>query len=242
MIEPLQEIDDVIGDAPRSKYGSAQSLRIQDILRPIHGKVNEIADAVNDLQAVVHEGPNDFMDDLDDEDDCCTYDDDNRAWKETEPFVDRLHHLSTSQLEHLMEEAEWILEGRHRRDQTGLCPECQALAEAEDDDGYDGCCHCNCDCHDLPDDDDEDVTEEIQKVVDDVRGKNRLREIDTTDGLFADLTAYVARNPELRFWQSVRNWSGYSTIYGVDGVKPINLDTLEDTFYLKTKGPKKGGK
>ncbi len=42
-----------------------------------------------------------------------------------------------------MEEAEWILEERHRKDHTGICPECQA--EAEGDDGY--CEQCN-DYHD----------------------------------------------------------------------------------------------
>ena len=102
MIEPLREIDDVIGDAPSNRYGNARSLHIQDLLRPIHGKVNELAVAVNDLETVVYEGPDDFMEDLDDEDDCCACDEDNRAWKETDPFVERLHHLSTSQLEHLL--------------------------------------------------------------------------------------------------------------------------------------------
>jgi hypothetical protein len=205
-------------------------------------QLDELADAVNDLEAMVYEGPNDFMEDLDDEDDCCACDEDNRAWKETDPFVERLHHLSTGQLEHLLEEAEWILEGRHRQGQEYVCPECQAQAEMEDDDGYDGCCHCNCDCHDLPDDDDEDATEEIQKVVDDVRGKDESREIDTTDGLFSEFVAYVAAHPKLRFWQAVRNFSGYNFILGSTAKDADNYSPLEDTFGLQSKGPRKGSK
>ncbi len=106
MIKPLKWDE----DATPTKHTNA-----------IHTKVSELVEAVNDLQAVVYEGPDDFMEDLDDDDD-----DDDRAWKETDPFVERLHHLSTSQLEHLLEEAEWILEGRHPQGQEYVCPECQA--------------------------------------------------------------------------------------------------------------------
>ncbi len=195
--------------------------------KELQDKFAELYDRIEAIEEAVYDGP-------DDDDDCCACGEDNRAWKETDPFVDRLHHLSTSQLEHLMEEAEWILEERHRQEQTGMCPECQAQAEAEDEDGYDGCCHCNCDCHDLPDDDDEDVTEEVQKVVDDMRGKNRLREIDTTDGLFSQFAAYVVKHPELRFYQALTNWSGCKKILGED-----DGEDQYDLFHETTKGPSK---
>jgi len=236
MIEPLREIDDVINDAPSNRYGNAQSRRIEDILRPIHGKVNELTDAVNDLQAVVHEGPEDFMSDLDDEDDesaCACDDDAARPWRETEPFVERLHHLSTSQLEHLLEEAEWILEGRHRQDQTGMCPECQAKEDEETDDGY--CEQCN-DYHDAPDDDDGHDGERSYFSEE----YPLFKEVDTSDGLFADFTAYVARNPKLRFFQAIRNFSGYNFIFGSMSKDADDYSQLEDTFNLKMKGPKKG--
>jgi hypothetical protein len=86
---------------------------------------------------------------------------------------------------------------------------------------------CGCDI----DDDDGD---EVETIFDDVCPDcgEVLREVDTTDGLFSDFTAYVAAHPGLRLWQALRNWTGYSKIYGEaeDG-------ELEDTFYLKSKGP-----
>ena len=204
----------------------------------IHTKVSELIDAVNDLEAVVHEGPDDFMSDLDDDEDestCACDDDDDRAGKETEPFVERLHHLSTSQLEHLLEEAEWILEGRYRQGQEYVCPECQAKAEAAGDDGY--CEQCN-NCHDLPDDDDEDVTEDVQKVVDDLRGKNEPRGsrklpssetyfVTKDDGLLFDLVKVCVNNPELRFWQALRNLSGYNFIFGSTAKDADDYSQLE---------------
>ncbi len=208
--------------------------------KELQDKFAELIDRLEAVEEAVYDGPDD-TDDLDDDGCCdeddCRCDDNERAWKETDPFVERLHHLSTSQLEHLLEEAESILEGRHRQGQEYVCPECQTLAEAEDDDGY--CEQCN-DYHDRPDDDDEDVTEEIQKVVDDVRGKNRPREIDTTDGLFREFVAYVAAHPKLRFWQAVRNFSGYNFIHGSTAKDAADYSQLEDTFGLQSKGPKKG--
>lgn len=204
-------------------------------------KTNELVDAVNDLQAVVYEGPDDFMEDLDDDEDDCPV---ARAWVETDPFVERLHHLSTSQLEHLMEEAEWILEGRHRQGQEYVCPECQAQDEAEDDDEYDGCCHCNCDCHDLPDDDDEEVTWEVQQIVDKVRDISKkgsdLKNVDTSDGLFSQFASYVTKHPDQRFFQAIRNFSDYNFIFGSMAKDADDYSKLEDTFNLTRKGPKKG--
>jgi len=157
-------------------------------------KINELIDAVNDLEETVYEGPDDATEGLDDDRDD---DDDDRAWEETEPFVERLHHLSTGQLEHLLEEAEWILEGRHRQGQEYVCPECRAKAD-------------------------------------------QPREIDTTDGWFGEFAAYAAVHPELRFFQAVRNWSGYNFIFGSMSKNVDDYSQLEDTFNLTTKGPKKG--
>lgn len=102
--------------------------------KELQDKFEELIDRLEALEEAVYEGPDD-TDDLEDDDcacdddDCCCDDEDDRAWKETDPFVERLHHLSTSQLEHLMEEAEWILEERHREGQEYVCPECQAQAD-----------------------------------------------------------------------------------------------------------------
>jgi len=96
-----------------------------------------------------------------------------------------------------MEEAEWILEERHRQGQEYVCPECQAKADQE-------------------------------------------REIETTDGLFTEFAAYVAVHPEQRFFQAIRNFSGYNFIFGSMSKDADDYSELEDTFNIKMKGPKKG--
>ena len=99
-----------------------------------------------------------------------------------------------------------------------MCPECQAREDEERDDGY--CEQCN-DYHDLPDDDDDTVTEEVQRVVDQARRETKkgkeLNSVDTTDGLFSEFAAFVAKYPEQRFWPAVRNFSGYNYIFGSMG-------------------------
>lgn len=243
--------------------------------KELQDKFEDIFDRLECLEEMVYEGPSDdaedLVDDDDDDDDCacdgddndCCCDDDGRAWKETEPFVERLHHLSTSQLEHLLEEAEWILEDRHRQGQEYVCPECQAQAEAEDADDSGYCEQCN-DYHDAPDDDEE-ITWEVQDVVDDVRRERKdsakrledglrdikeghdtskqgsdLKSVDTSDGLFSQFAAYVTKYPDQRFFQAIRNFSGYNFIFGSKAKDADDYSQLEDTFNLKTKGPKKG--
>jgi len=45
---------------------------------------------------------------------------------------------------------------------------------------------------------------------------------------------YCEKNPELRFWQALRNWSGYSFIYAISNVTlPYGTKQLIDTFYFK---------
>ena len=219
------------------KIRSNQDVDFKTVNEELLPKINELIDAVNDLEAVVYEAPDDSMKDLDD-------DEDDRAWKETDPFVERLHHLSTSQLEHLMEEAEWILEERHRQGQEYVCPECQAREDEERDDGY--CEQCN-DYHDAPDDDDEGVTEDVQKVVDDVRGKNEPRGstphpssetyfITKEDGLLFDLVKMCVLNPDIRLGQALTNISGYRKVWGED-----KDGELKDLWELgKAKKGKKG--
>ena len=47
-----------------------------------------------------------------------------------------------------------------------------------------------------------------------------------------DFVAYCTAHPQERFWQALRNWSGYSYIYGR---KVIDFETYDDidTFYFK---------
>jgi len=43
-----------------------------------------------------------------------------------------------------------------------------------------------------------------------------------------DFTGYCKRNPQLRFWQALRNWSGYGFILASE-VLPMESQT--DTFH-----------
>jgi hypothetical protein len=40
-------------------------------------------------------------------------------------------------------------------------------------------------------------------------------------------------HPEDRFWQALRNWSEYTFIYGSKEPTNIDIDALEDTFYIE---------
>jgi len=48
-----------------------------------------------------------------------------------------------------------------------------------------------------------------------------------------DFTVYCHEHPKERFWQALRNWSGYGFIYGCNTMikKFSDLIGLEDTFY-----------
>ena len=155
-----------------------ERLNALDIPETKH-KINELVDAVNDLEVTVYGGDDDC-------DDICP-----DCWAETEPFIASLPDLSDEQLMELHDRVADLLDER-----------------LEDDDL-------------------------IEEVVDDVRSKSQPREIDTTDGLFSDFTAYVAAHPELRFYQALTNWSGYKKILGED-----EGEDRYDLFYETTKGPK----
>jgi hypothetical protein len=48
--------------------------------------------------------------------------------------------------------------------------------------------------------------------------------------LLASFTEYCQAHPEERFWQALRNWSGYNFIYASNRSEP-KPDGLIDTFY-----------
>ncbi len=69
-----------------------------------------------------------------------------------------------------------------------------------------------------------------------------------SEKLLTSFIAYCKENPEQRFWQALRNWSGYAFIYGSDMTPPnihpnpnldkeanneLFIDQLTDTFYIK---------
>ena len=44
-------------------------------------------------------------------------------------------------------------------------------------------------------------------------------------------TEYCRQHPDERFWQALRNWSGYVRIYGIEPDKDPG-EAEQDTFYL----------
>jgi len=63
----------------------------------------------------------------------------------------------------------------------------------------------------------------------------------------ASFISYCAKHPDERFWQALRNWSGWSYIYVSNGSGPGGEDVI-DTFYweggtkMACKGKPKGKK
>jgi hypothetical protein len=45
--------------------------------------------------------------------------------------------------------------------------------------------------------------------------------------MLQDFSLYCLQNPELRFWQALRNWAGVNAVIVTQGNETI------DTFYLK---------
>lgn len=48
--------------------------------------------------------------------------------------------------------------------------------------------------------------------------------------LLWDFVAYCQANPTMRFWQAIRNWSGFPFIYATGGGGEV-----QDTFYWEGK-------
>jgi len=57
--------------------------------------------------------------------------------------------------------------------------------------------------------------------------------------LLSSFIKYCLDNPDQRFWQALRNWSGYNFIYGSNAEKNMaevcSRNFLEDTFYKEGK-------
>jgi len=51
--------------------------------------------------------------------------------------------------------------------------------------------------------------------------------------LLSSFVIYCLLHPEQRFWQALRNWSGFHFIYGSDEPDKAQIDT----FYLEKKKP-----
>lgn len=54
--------------------------------------------------------------------------------------------------------------------------------------------------------------------------------------VLADFLNYCNQHPEQRFWQALRNWSGFQYLYKAEYHAPHYLDvTYTDTFYWEGK-------
>jgi hypothetical protein len=58
-------------------------------------------------------------------------------------------------------------------------------------------------------------------------------------GVLADFVKYCQEHPDERFWQALRNWSGYYAIMALSrsykGVTGGHATTQHDTFYIEGK-------
>ena len=52
--------------------------------------------------------------------------------------------------------------------------------------------------------------------------------------VLADFVAYCQANPTMRFWQALRNWSGYHNIIA-ETILPDSSRSLKDTFHWEGK-------
>jgi len=57
--------------------------------------------------------------------------------------------------------------------------------------------------------------------------------INSNEKTLKSFVEYCEKNPELRFWQALRNWSGYSFIFGSQSPDFDDTETLEDTSYIE---------
>lgn len=62
-----------------------------------------------------------------------------------------------------------------------------------------------------------------------------IREATRNGKTLASFVSYCIQNPSLRFWQALRNWSGYNFVITTD-VPPYEItegSSIRDTFYLE---------
>ena len=76
------------------------------------------------------------------------------------------------------------------------------------------------------------------RLEDTLRSPMKTRNSET----LADFVSYCESNPEMRFWQALRNWSGFRAIVGVDGDNGLEIyqpwslpQRFHDTFPLEGK-------
>jgi hypothetical protein len=65
-----------------------------------------------------------------------------------------------------------------------------------------------------------------------IDGEESISTQPSAQSRFLELAKYCEQNPELRFWQALRNFSKHNFIYvSQDHVEGV--DSLKDTFYMK---------
>lgn len=65
-------------------------------------------------------------------------------------------------------------------------------------------------------------------MIDDAGATDGVRDAETK----RSFVAYLAAHPEQRFWQAVRNWSGFAELYGTERLTPYG-SRVTDTFNLE---------
>ncbi len=240
MIEKLNNTEGV----KQSQSAAGQ----RELLREYRNRLNEVIDSVNDHEDMLYGCGCDNDDDVCP--DCGNWDDDHKPnipytmiidEDDEETFTPHLFTFSTEQLRAIRDEAEGELERRSQEamkgDDDDLCPDCRATHGLLADLTH------------LSDDELEEVRGQVEvlrearaqvdMMKDDdgerlynstLKEKPLFKQVDTTDGLFSDFTAYVAAHPGLRFYQVLTIFSGYKKLYGED-----KDGELTDLFYQKSR-------
>ncbi len=53
--------------------------------------------------------------------------------------------------------------------------------------------------------------------------------------MLASFVHYCETHPQLRFWQALRNWCGWSFVLVADESNHANITDIKDTFYWEGK-------
>lgn len=67
-----------------------------------------------------------------------------------------------------------------------------------------------------------------------MREKFNFKRMNKNKKTLESFVEYCDKHPEQRFWQALRNWSGYEAIYS-GPVVDLRLEDLKDTFYKVAK-------
>lgn len=73
------------------------------------------------------------------------------------------------------------------------------------------------------------IKDGLNKMVEEMKKSKNIK-------LVHEFANYCLKNPEMRFWQALRNWAGVAYVMAGDLTDPEHkVNTLKDTFYWNGK-------